>query len=335
MFSSQFCTFSRQRLQFVRFKTSGLFLPATRKQLARLRKLKKSSNKTFFLAETPTLVDQLIRSKLKIGMYLLLLLLLHIVFQCDLFLFFVCSKKDSVFVEKRLIEQEKTSMSSVFADLPTIDSYHDTSIIPKLAADASLRESVFACDNDVLESVVDVKASPGIVAVAHVPDTFTSVSKQEHLSTLTGLVVVLTCDDPKNVGSVVRIAEAFDAALVLCVEGFASPFNARAVRASAGSVFRQPMRRVPADHVARLQQLLPNHHIVGAAATRGTDIQLKDFSSDENLCVVLGNEKQGILPLMTSSLHERITIPLNDNVESLNVASAASIICYEWWRARK
>jgi TrmH family RNA methyltransferase len=136
--------------------------------------------------------------------------------------------------------------------------------------------------------------------------------------------------DPGNLGTILRSAEAFGASAILCLPGTVHVWNAKAVRASAGSVFRMPSVAIDAESLA----LVRSHGIrlVGTTASRGTPLHAFDFK--QPCAVLIGNEGSGIADNLLAIVDQTITVPQKSNVESINAAVAASIICYEAGRQR-
>src|SRR5215831_4216052 len=137
--------------------------------------------------------------------------------------------------------------------------------------------------------------------------------------------------DPGNVGTVIRSAEAFSARAVLLGEKTASYFNPKVVRASAGSVFREPVIRVGlVEAVNRLKK-----HAVRVVATsshKGKAAYEIDLNGP--VALLIGSEGAGLPPAIAAQADELVTIPHSPRVESLNAGIAASILLYEAARQR-
>jgi TrmH family RNA methyltransferase len=123
--------------------------------------------------------------------------------------------------------------------------------------------------------------------------------------------------DPGNVGTLARACEAFDAYLALS-PGCADPFGPKALRASAGSIFRVPL----GDFSPEGAVALVAH---GAPPLAELDPSLSRF--------VLGAEREGLPEDVVSACAASATIPLAGPAESLNVAMAGAIALYDWRRA--
>ena len=152
------------------------------------------------------------------------------------------------------------------------------------------------------------------------------------------LVVMAAVQDPGNVGTVVRSAEAFGATGVVATRGSADPWSPKAVRASAGSALRLPLLRGMAIPVLLAQLRVAEVKIVAARSRvsadggelAGTGADLRDA-----VAIFIGNEGAGLPPEVEHAADARISIPIAESVESLNAGIAASIVLYEAARQRK
>jgi len=131
--------------------------------------------------------------------------------------------------------------------------------------------------------------------------------------------------DPGNVGSILRTADAAGVDALLLAGASADPHHPRAVRASAGSVFRLPVTRGDlATHAADLARRA--FRLVGADP-RG-DRLLADFDWSGRIAIVLGAEGAGLPADLDRALAARVRIPMRAGIESLSVAAAAAILLF-------
>jgi TrmH family RNA methyltransferase len=146
------------------------------------------------------------------------------------------------------------------------------------------------------------------------------------------VVVLAGLQDPGNLGTILRSAEAFGADGVLCLEGTVSEWNPKAVRASAGSVFRMPVLQMQAaDAMAQLREAgvrTLTTTVKGAKRADGIDLA-------EPIALLIGNEGNGVPVELAAKADGAITIPCPGPVESLNAAVATSVLLYEAARQRE
>jgi len=145
------------------------------------------------------------------------------------------------------------------------------------------------------------------------------------------LVVAVGIQDPGNLGTLLRSAEAFHANGVILAEGTVSAFNSKVIRAAAGSLFRLPC--VSAD----LRDALPalrSHGIrmIATSSHKGTPLPQADLKG--GVALLIGNEGAGVPRDALAQADERVVIPHSAQVESLNAGVAAAIILYEAARQR-
>ena len=146
------------------------------------------------------------------------------------------------------------------------------------------------------------------------------------------LLAIAGVQDPGNLGTILRSAEAFEAGGVLLGEGTVSPFNSKVIRASAGSVFRLPMVQVKlADTLDTLRER--GLRLIATSSHKGTPLDQVNLSGP--LAVFIGSEGAGVPRDLLAEMTEIVAIPHSPTVESLNAGVAASIILYEIARQKQ
>lgn len=152
------------------------------------------------------------------------------------------------------------------------------------------------------------------------------------------LVAMAGVQDPGNVGTIVRSAEAFGATGAVTTRGSADPWSPKAVRASAGSALRLPLLRGMAVPVLLAQLRVAEVKIVAASShARNEPTAEAHPTADlrDSVVIFIGSEGAGLPPEVEHAADARISIPISDAVESLNAGIAASIVLYEAARQRK
>jgi TrmH family RNA methyltransferase len=147
----------------------------------------------------------------------------------------------------------------------------------------------------------------------------------------TPLVIVMAgVQDPGNIGTIVRSAEAFGATGVIAARGTADPWSPKALRSSAGSALRLPVVRGLAVPVVLAQLKISKVKIIAASA-RGaaSDPVVLASSLKGPAAIFVGSEGSGLPAEVEHSADASIAIPMSTQVESLNAGVAASILLYE------
>ena len=130
--------------------------------------------------------------------------------------------------------------------------------------------------------------------------------------------------DPGNLGTLVRSAVAFDLDAVLCLDGTVDPWSAKAVRASAGLVFRLPVLRC--DEAAALSALREAHVPLVVTSADGDDASARGAGGSFGLAV--GNEGAGVRASLRAAADHTLSVRMPGGTDSLNVAVAGAILLY-------
>lgn len=197
----------------------------------------------------------------------------------------------------------------------------------KLLPQISSQAEIIALPDDVFAASVATDSPQGVAALIRWPE-FTLervLALPEPL-----LLGTMGIQDPGNLGTIIRSAEAFGASAVLVGEKTVSEFNPKVIRASAGSSFR-----LPTVHV-KLPDLLTAKdrglRIAVTSSHKGDAISQVDLTGA--LAILVGSEGAGIGREYTDITDMHIRVPHSGKVESLNAAVAASVILYEAQRQR-
>jgi TrmH family RNA methyltransferase len=144
------------------------------------------------------------------------------------------------------------------------------------------------------------------------------------------VVIAAGLQDPGNLGTLVRSAEAFGATGMILFPGTVSLWNAKTLRASSGSAFRLPVVGLTADDAF---SALREHGVqILAAVARDGDSEA-DWGGPSAL--LIGNEGSGLPEAWIAQADGRVTIPFTGAVESLNAAIAGSVLLYDAMRQRR
>ena len=178
---------------------------------------------------------------------------------------------------------------------------------------------------DVMRSVSPMETPQGTL--------FTCAIHTEPLpETLAGrrYVVLDTLQDPGNVGTILRTADAFHADGMFLVNGCANLYNPKTLRATMGAVFRCPVWTVGVEELSALLKRsgIP---LYGAALREDTlDARAADYS---RCAIAIGSEGRGLTEDVLALCDRTIKIPMSEHCESLNAAAAATVLL--WEAARK
>lgn len=182
---------------------------------------------------------------------------------------------------------------------------------------------------EVFASAVETESPQGVAALVAAPRFGV-----EEIFPGRGAALVLVMaglQDPGNVGTLIRSAEAFGASGAVLLPGTVNVWNAKAVRASAGSVFRLPVVSMGLEEMVAA---LRKRGVRLLAASADGDLELSAAGLDEPVALVIGNEGAGVPAEVLAAADGRIAIRCPGPVESLNAGIAGSIVLYEAARQR-
>lgn len=242
----------------------------------------------------------------------------------------------------KLVEEALRSGLEVEALLVSESGEHDAAQVLKAASESETgisRSHILRTTDKLFEGVSGTEAPQGVAALFRQPawgldDVLHGVGATRGNSPL--VVVLAAIQDPGNVGTILRSAEAFGATGAIATRGTADPWSPKALRASAGSTLRLPLLRGMAIPVLLAQLRIAGVKIYAASSARNGHEVGASARADlrEAASIFVGNEGAGLPSEVTSAADATISIPTMETVESLNAGVAASIVLYEAARQR-
>ncbi|MGA2349278.1 MAG: RNA methyltransferase [Terracidiphilus sp.] len=194
---------------------------------------------------------------------------------------------------------------------------------------------VLLLPKDLLNSALATETPQPVAALVEPPDWTWPNIFAARANTAPLIIVLAGLQDPGNLGTILRSAEAFGASGVLSLPGTVSAWNPKAVRASAGGVFLLPLLTVSAEECfthLRAEGVKIWTTAVPTAANCAEAASHIDLAT--GVALLIGNEGNGVPDALAAQADGAVTIPCPGPVESLNAAIAASILLYEASRQR-
>jgi TrmH family RNA methyltransferase len=199
------------------------------------------------------------------------------------------------------------------------------------ALEVSVETEALLLPKDLLDSVLTTEAPQAIAALVEPPDWTWAHFLDSHRKTASLVLVIAGIQDPGNLGTILRSAEAFGADGVISLPGTVNAWNPKAVRASAGSVFRLPLVTAGVEECFRhLHQA--NVKIWTTTVHAAEPADLVNLAGP--VALLIGNEGSGVPAELAARCDGALTIPCPGPVESLNASVAASVLLYEAARQR-
>ena len=177
---------------------------------------------------------------------------------------------------------------------------------------------VVTVPKDVMESISPMQSPQGALFLCRLPEKKEFIPKP-------GMLLLDGIQDPGNLGTILRTADALDVPVVL-LEGCADPYGHKVVRASMGAVFRTPVIQTTWQQVKAACMAAGIPVAVTALSERAEDIRSAQLNK---MAVVIGSEGQGVRKEILQSAQAELIIPMNVNCESLNAAIAAAIVMWQ------
>lgn len=187
----------------------------------------------------------------------------------------------------------------------------DSGIIPEEGV------NTMCLSRDLFDNLSETETSQGVIAIA------TKNLKEPEQ----GNVIILDrLQDPGNIGTIIRTAEAAGFRAIITVKGTGDIYSPKTVRAAAGALFRMPViEGLDTEEAVRFCRERGLKVTVTAleGAKECYDADLRDTA------IVIGNEGQGVSDEMLMAADEKVKIPMEGEIESLNAAVAAAVLMYE------
>lgn len=206
-----------------------------------------------------------------------------------------------------------------------------------------LEEAVRFCpglDTVILSDGVEVQMPPGVRRVRVPEDVMASISpmstpqgalflcrfpEKRPYVPRPGTVLLDGIQDPGNLGTILRTADALNVPVVL-MEGCADPYSHKVVRSSMGAVFRTPPVMLSWEQASAALKTAGIPVAATAMDEKARDLRQADAGS---FAVVIGSEGRGVRPEILAQAEKTLIIPMNPNCESLNAAVAAAIVMWQ------
>ena len=184
----------------------------------------------------------------------------------------------------------------------------------------------------VLRKMSDTENPQGMLAVVAMPAGYSGAAEDPGQESQPLYLVLDGLQDPGNVGTLIRTAEAVGATAVLLSRNSADPFSPKVVRSTMGTIFRVPVR-ICEDLPREIGELKKAGVVVFGTHLSGTDVYAADLSG--SLALLIGNEGNGLTEEVASTADRLLRIPMEGQVESLNAAVSGSVVAYEAYRQRR
>ena len=226
---------------------------------------------------------------------------------------------DKVFIEGRRLVEEAIRSGLHIETVLLADDLNDNELRN------AFRGLVFEVRADLFKSIAETENPQGVIAIAQRPDTGREMIKRR--SAIPLAVFLNEINNPSNLGAVVRTAEAADVRGLIVSKRSADVFSPKALRAAMGSSFRLPIwDEASFEEVLRWAT---ERQMVTTAADVGAANSYTNIDWTIPRLLVVGSEAGGLSKASLEKVDETVRIPMENDVESLNLAVSAGIIFFE------
>lgn len=178
-------------------------------------------------------------------------------------------------------------------------------------------------ENNLFKEVSNTVNSQGIIGIAKKPKSnIESIIKNNNF--------IVFCDmlqDPGNLGTIIRTADAFGPCAVILSPNCVDAYNDKTVRACAGAIFRVPI--VDIENSLDFVKNLQGQEFSIISTVIDSDKSFEDINNPKKICLIIGNEGNGVSKELKDASDECVTIKMTGQTESLNASIAAAISIYE------
>lgn len=210
-----------------------------------------------------------------------------------------------------IVEGVKLVKEALALNLPVIAVVGTESVLANLSTQGVRVESV---SQEVFEYITTEVTPQGVLAIIEKP-------KEEKLSVKDSCILLDGVADPSNMGAVIRTAVASGYDTVYMTEDSADPFSPKAVRSSMGGIFRIKTVRANREELISLINLP-----IIVADMNGEN--LFECDCPKEFCLVIGNEGHGVSKQLRERAYKTVSIPMQNDMESLNAAVSAGLLMY-------
>jgi len=237
---------------------------------------------------------------------------------------------EGIHLAQEVIKAGLTVELAVVADAAVVSNTGGTNeAVEKILGHVEKRGApLLSVSDEILAYMAETQSPQGIILVVKTPASVDITSRNFS----GGLWLVLDeVQDPGNIGTLIRSADAAGAAGVILTDGCADPYGGKALRASMGSLFHLPVLSADAQEVVTACRRGSVRLLTASGG--GADVYC-DVDWKRPTVLVLGNEGQGVGPVLSKQASGSVRIPIAGGAESLNVAAAGAVILFEAARQR-
>lgn len=200
-------------------------------------------------------------------------------------------------------------------------------------ADAREDTTFVFLSGNLFSRIAQTETSQGILAIVAKPRSDRTTFLKAIADPKDHVLVLDRLQDPGNIGTIIRTADAADYAGMIVMKGTGDIFSPKVIRAAAGSLLRLPVYQASSEEEALSILAEAGKTLVGTTPEAGLAYNQADWT--RGTALMIGNEGNGLSQTFKAATHVNVRIPMNKEVDSLNAAVAAGILIYESIKERE
>lgn len=188
------------------------------------------------------------------------------------------------------------------------------------------KKNIYVLSNNIYDKVKDTTNSQGYIATVRY--NIIDEINENDINKMKRCIVLDNVNDPGNLGTIIRLAEASNIDLIILANHCCNIYNPKVIRASMSSIFRTKI--LVADNVTNIIDILRRSEFNILSTSLSDNSKLyTDINYRNKTVLIFGNEANGVSEGLLNISDDLVKIPMGGEIESLNVAISAAIICYE------
>lgn len=238
-------------------------------------------------------------------------------------------KSKSFIIEGIKIIEEAIENSYPIKNIVYTDKLLESKDGPEFFETIKNMEDLIYVPEKIFKEISDTESPQGVLAIASF--SFGDMDKLKE-NQKPSLIFLDKLQDPGNMGTIIRSADAFNLDGIIITDGSVDPYNPKVVRATMGSIFRLPIYYIE-DSLSGLNMLKEQGLKVYSTSLEGS-LPIYEMEYKNGFILVIGNESTGVSDEIYNLSDSLIRIPMPGKAESLNAGVAASIVMYEAMKQR-
>ena len=184
----------------------------------------------------------------------------------------------------------------------------------------------YLVNDNIIKKISNTKNPQNVLGIVKMFDTTEKILEEELKKTKSSLVMFDDINDPGNLGTLIRTAAALGYNGIILSNSSVDIYNDKTVRASQGSIFKTKIIYTDLEKIIKTLKK-NNYTLIGTSLKHS--VLLEDVKKEEKFVICLGNEARGISDKVLNLMDANIKLTMHNDVESLYVMVAGSIIMYE------